>query len=93
MFFDLGGWLALTVYTLILYTVFFFMTVRLVGTSETSVWNLVPIGIEAQAAGSYAPSAMFNLAVMFFVMFFLMITILKAISYVTEALISRPIST
>ncbi len=93
MFFDMGGWFALTVYTLILYAVFFFITIRFVGTSETSVWNLVPIGILANAAGSYAPSAMYGLVVVFFGMFFLMIAILKAISYLTAALISRPIST
>jgi hypothetical protein len=90
MFFDLGGWLALIVYTLILFTVFFFATLRLVGSSERSIWSLVPIGTVAPVAGASSPSFMFTLLVMFFGMFFVMIVILKTISYVAEALISKP---
>ena len=54
LFFDLGGWLALIVYTLICYALFFFATVRLVGTSESGIWGLVPIGTETLTGGSAA---------------------------------------
>ena len=92
MFFDLGGWLALIVYTVIFFTVFFFAVVRLVSTTETSIWGLVPVGTEAILAGACSPSSMFYLLVMVLGMFFLMIAILKTISYVTEALIAKPVS-
>jgi hypothetical protein len=93
LFFDVGGWLALIVYTLIFHTLFFFTIIRVVGSSEKSIWGLAPIGIEATFAGSCGPSALFILLLIFVGMFFVMIVTLKAISYVTEALISKSIST
>ena len=60
----MGGWLALIVYTLICFTVFFFAVIRLVGNSEKSIWGLVPVGIEALIAGAASPSSMFLLAVL-----------------------------
>jgi hypothetical protein len=93
VFFDLGGWLSLTVYALTFYTVFFFVIIRVVGNSEKSIWGLVPIGIETLVAGACSPSALFFLTVSFLGMFLVMIAILKTISYVTKVLISRPIST
>jgi hypothetical protein len=93
MFFDVGGWLALIVYTLICFTVFFFAVIRIVGTSEKSIWGLVPVGTEALIAGAASPASMFNLVFWFMVMLILMIAILKAISYLAEALISRTIPT
>ena len=93
MFFDLGGWLALVVYTLTFFTVFFFIIIRVVSTTERSVWGLVPIGTGAGVAGACAPSSMFNLLFMFLGMLSAMIVILKIISYCAEALISRRIPT
>jgi hypothetical protein len=89
MFFDLGGWMALVVYTLIFFVVFFFAITRLVSNSEKSIWSLVPIGMVAGGAGACSPSSMVYMLVMFFGTFFLMIVTLKTISYVAEALISR----
>ncbi len=93
LFFDIGGWLALIVYTLICYALFFFATVRLVGTSESGVWGLVPIGTEVLAGGSTAPDSMFQLVFMFLGLLFTLMAILKVVSYFTQALISRPIPT
>lgn len=93
VFFDLGGWLALIVYTLICVTVYFFVVIRFVGSSESGIWGLVPIGTEALIAGAVSPAAMFNLVYWFMGMLFLMIAILKTISYLAEALISRRIPT
>jgi len=93
LFFDLGGWLALIVYTLLSFTIFFLVTVRIVGSSFGSIWGLVITGTEANLAGNCSVSDMFNLTVTFIGAFFLVIAFLKLISYVTEALVSRPIST
>jgi hypothetical protein len=91
MFFDVGGWLALIVYTLIFFTAFFFVAIRLVGSSDRSIWALVPIGTQALIAGAASPSSMFLLIVSFMGMFSVMIVILKTISYVAMTLISKPI--
>jgi hypothetical protein len=93
LFFDIGGWLALIVYTLICYALFFFATVRLVGTSESGIWGLVPIGTEALAGGSTAPDSMFQLVFMFLGLLLTLMAVLKVVSYFTQALISRPIPT
>jgi hypothetical protein len=91
LFFDLGGWLALIVYTLICYGAFFIVMIRLVGTSESGIWSLVPIGTVFMSGGS--PEDMFQLVVTFLGMFFTLIAIMKTISYFAVALISRPITT
>jgi hypothetical protein len=93
LFFDMGGWLTLLLSALIGFTLFFFATVRHVGTSEASVWALVPIGTEANIAGNCSPAGIFGLVVLFLGTFFALIAILKTISYIAETLISRPIST
>ena len=93
LFFDLGGWLALIVYTVLCFVIFFLFTVRIVGSSSTGIWGLVLIGIEANAAGNAGPSAMYSMVVTFLGTFVVMIGVLKTISYIAEALISRPIPT
>jgi hypothetical protein len=93
LFFDLGGWVALIVYTLTFFIAFYFVAIRLIGSSETSIWGLVPIGVFANVAGSFSPSLMFLLVVSFMGMFFVMIAILKTISYTARLLISKPIPT
>jgi hypothetical protein len=90
LFFDLGGWLALVVYTLICFIMFFFASIRLIGTSESGIWGLVPIGTEALIAGAAAPDAMFTLVVMFLGTFITLIAILKTTSNLAEKLFSRP---
>ncbi|MBS1801934.1 MAG: hypothetical protein JST28_01135 [Acidobacteria bacterium] len=89
LFFDLGGWLALIVYTLGCFAAFFFVSVRLVSKSQTGIWSLVPIGTEALIAGAAAPDAMFNLVVMFMGLLFFCILTLKVFSKGFESLISR----
>lgn len=93
MFYDVGGWAALVVYSLICFALFFFAVVRLVGTSERSIWGLVPVGTEALIAGAASPSSMFMLLVYFVGMFLVLIGVLKTVSYISEALISKPVST
>jgi hypothetical protein len=53
----------------------------------------VPIGVEAHLASAASPSGMFSLLVTYVGMFFLMVAMLKMMSYVATTLISRPIST
>jgi hypothetical protein len=91
LFFDLGGWVTLIAYTLICYGLFFFVTIRLVASTGKSIWGLVPIGTEALTGGSTSPESMFQAVVTFVGMFFILIAIMKAISYLAEALISRSI--
>lgn len=90
LYFDLGGWLALVVYTLLCFGLFFLISLRLVGTAETGVWSLVVVGTEANIAGNAAPDYMFNLAIMFVCTFIATLAILKVVGYTASGLISRP---
>jgi len=90
LFFDLGGWLALIVYTLVCFGLFFFAAVRLVGSSATGIWGLVVIGTEANMAGNAGPDTMFNLAVMFVGTFIATLAVLKIVGNTASGLISRP---
>jgi hypothetical protein len=92
LFFDIGGWLALIVYTLLIFTLFFFGTIRAVGTTESGVWGLVPIGAEAHIAGAASPSAVLDMLMMFLGVFFVTVAILKSVSYISERLVSRRIT-
>ncbi len=92
LFFDIGGWLALIVYTLLSFFFFFLVTRRAISTTDHGVWGLVPIGTEALIAGAASVAGMFGLIVMFLGTFFVTIMMLKLISYFTEALISRPLA-
>ena len=91
LFFDLGGWLALIVYTLACFVLFFFAAVRLVGTSTTGIWGLVVVGTEANMAGNAGPDTMFNLAIIFVGMFIVTLAVLKIVGNIASGLISRPI--
>jgi hypothetical protein len=93
LFFDMGGWLAVIVYALLCFTVYFLATVRLLGTLESGVWGLVPIGVEAHLASCASPAGMFSLLVTYLGMFFLMVAMLKMFSYIATTLVSRPITT
>lgn len=90
LFFDLGGWLALVVYVLACFGLFFFAAVRLVGSSSTGIWGLVLIGTEANIAGNAGPDSMFSLAILFVGTFAAMLLALKLIGNTAETLISRP---
>ena len=93
LFFDIGGWFGMIVYTITLFLFFFFVSVRFISTSETGIWGLVPIGTEALLAGAATPANLFGFVAMFLGMFFVTIAILKIISYILGELISRPIPT
>lgn len=93
LFFDLGGWLALIVYTLLCFVFFFFVTVRVVGSSQSAIWGLVVIGTEANIAGNASPADMFTMVAVFLVSFLVTIGALKIISNIAEALVSRPTAT
>jgi hypothetical protein len=92
LFFDIGGWLALIVYALLIFALFFFGTIRAVGTTESGVWGLVPIGAEAHLAGAASPSAVLDMLMMFLGVFFVTVAILKSVSYISEKLVSRQIT-
>ena len=91
MFFDVGGWLALIVYTLLGFTLFFFIITRLVGSSEKSIWGLVPIGTEVLIAGVCSPSSMFLLVLFVASSLLGMVIMLKVIGYLAATLLSKPI--
>ena len=93
LFFDLGGWLALIVYTLLCFALFFFAAIRLVGKSTSSVWGLVLIGTEANMAGNASPETMFYIALVFVGTFIMTLLVLKAIGNTAAVLISRPSAT
>jgi hypothetical protein len=93
VFFDLGGWLALMVYTLLCFAIFFLLAIRVVPDSSAGIWGLVLIGTEGNLAGNASPETMFSIVFMSLGMFLVLVTLLKAISYITEALVSRPIAT
>lgn len=90
LFFDLGGWFALIVYTIVCFASFFFVSVRAVSNSGRGIWSLVPIGTEALIAGAAGPDAMFNLIVMFMGLLFVSIVALKVVGKGLDSLISRP---
>jgi len=90
LFFDLGGWLALIVYTLLCFGLFFFIAIRIVGTSTSSIWGLVLIGTEGNLAGNASPETMFSIGVTFVGMFIITIVVLKLIGNTAAELISRP---
>jgi hypothetical protein len=92
LFFDIGGWLALLVYTIGGFSLFFYLTVRLIGKTTVGVWALIPIGMEAHISGAATPASLVFLIVTFLGMFFVAVAILKTISYFTQTLISRPAS-
>jgi hypothetical protein len=89
LFFDMGGWPALAVYSLALFLVFFFITLRVAGTTETSVWGLVLIGTEALIAGAAGPGEIFSIMVLFLTTFLAMMGVLKVLGYVSEAFVAR----
>jgi len=90
LFFDLGGWLALIVYTLIFFALFFLIAIRLVGSSTSGIWGLVLIGTEANMAGNAGPDTMFSIAVLFVATFLMALFVLKILGYVAAELVSRP---
>ena len=92
LFFDVGGWLAMAVYTILSFAAFFYVTRRVIGTTDKGIWALVPIGTEAHIAGAATPATMFSLFIMFLGMFLVTIALLKMISYITQSLIARPVS-
>ena len=92
LFFDLGGWLALAVYAVLSFSAFFYVTRWIIGTAGSSVWALVPIGAEAHIAAAFSPATIFTMCFMFLGTFFAMVAILKTVSYISQGLISNPVS-
>lgn len=90
LFFDVGGWVSLSASAILMFSGFFYVTRRIVGTAEHGVWALVPIGAESHRAGTASPAEMFLLIFTFMATFFLMVAFLKLFSYITQGLISRP---
>jgi hypothetical protein len=92
LFFDMGGWIVLVTSTIICFSIYFALSLRLVGTTKKSAWGLVPIGSEALLAGGAGPGTVVTLVFLFLGVFFMMVALLKIIGYVSQTLISRPIS-
>lgn len=93
LFFNLGGWLAMIVYTLLCFSLFFFAGVRLVGSSIRGIWGLVVVGTEANMAANADPATMFYLTITFVGMFMFVLLVLKFIGYTAAGLVSRTVPT
>ncbi|HVN79228.1 MAG TPA: hypothetical protein VMW38_09535, partial [Terriglobia bacterium] len=92
LFFDLGGWLALGAYAVASFFLFFFITVRLIGKANSGIWSLVLLGTQAHQAVGQTPASLFATVFIFLEVFCFLVAILKAISYIGQTLISRPVS-
>ena len=92
LFFDIGGWLALLVYTPICFALFFLVAVRLVGKTTVGPWALVPIGMEAHSSSASSPAAMFTFVITFLTILLIAVALLKTASYITQTLLVRPVS-
>jgi hypothetical protein len=92
LFYDLGGWIALVVYSILSFSGFFFVTRRIVGAAEKGIWALVPIGSEVHLAAGASPASMFLLVSLFLGTFLIAIASLKIVSYVSQGLVSEPAS-
>ena len=92
LFFDVGGWVALAVCTILTFSGFFYLVRRLVGSTEHGIWALVPIGAESHRSATASPAEMFLLLFTLGLTFLFMVGILKIFSYVSRGLISRPIA-
>ncbi len=91
LFYDLGGWIPLAVYTILLYGSFFHVTRLIVGPTTTSIWGLMLIGTTAMIAGPTMPSTIYYFIFQFSGMLLVLIAVLKAAGYVSEYLFSRPL--
>jgi len=92
LYFDIGGWLALMIYPIICFLLFFYATIRLIGRTTAGIWALVPIGTEAHISSVASPAAMFGLVVQFLGMFFFAVAILKLTGYLMQSLLSRSVA-
>ncbi len=89
MFYDLGGWLALPVYTILEFAAFFYVLRCLVGKASTSLWGLLLIGATAYDAGICLPSLPIEIVEDFLLVYVGLVACLKAVGYVSEVLLVR----
>jgi hypothetical protein len=92
LFYDLGGWLALPVYTILDLGLFFYGLRCMVGSAGESVWGLMLIGGTAMIAGPCFPSTPIDVLLSFVMVFAILVVTLKALSYLTEAMFARQVA-
>jgi hypothetical protein len=92
LFYDLGGWLALPVYTLLEFGLFFYGLRCVVGDASESVWGLMLIGATALIAGPCMPSTPIDILENFVSVFGILVVSLKILAYLSETLFARPIT-
>lgn len=91
-FFDMGGWVALPVYTILVFGPYFYALRCMFGESRDSVWGLLMIGAIANMAGVLALGLIIQTLLQFIMIFFILVAALKVIAYVSETLFARPIA-
>jgi hypothetical protein len=92
LFFDIGGWLALPVYTILDFGLFFYGLRCAVGYAGESVWGLMLIGATAMIAGPCMPSSPIDILINFVMIFAVLVVTLKILSYLSETMFSRQIA-
>jgi hypothetical protein len=91
-FYDIGGWLALPVYTILDFGLFFYGLRCMVGDASESVWGLMLIGATALVAGGAMPSSPIDILINFVMVFAVLVVTLKILSYLSETMFARQIA-
>jgi hypothetical protein len=93
LFYDLGGWLALPVYTILGFGIFFYGLRCMVGDARgESVWGLMLIGSTAMLAGGISPAGLIDYLENFVMVFAVLLVTLKALTYLSETMFAQPIA-
>jgi hypothetical protein len=92
LFYDLGGWLALPVYTFLEFGLFFYGLRCVVGNASESVWGLMLIGGTAMVAGPCSPSTPIDILETFVSVFAILMVTLKTLAYLSETLFARQVA-
>jgi hypothetical protein len=91
LFYDVGGWLGLPVYTMLDFLFYFYVLRSIFGTATRSVWGLMMIGATAYASGVFFPSTPIVMIEVFLTAFAVLVGCLKIVAYLSESLFSRPV--
>ena len=92
LFYDIGGWLALPVYTFLGFELFFYALRCMVGKAAQSVWGLMLIGGTAMNAGPALPVTLIEIVEQFVTVFGTLVLVLKIISWASQSLLTRPVT-
>jgi hypothetical protein len=91
LFYDIGGWPGLPVYTVLGFGLFFYALHCLVGKAAQSVWGLMLIGGTAMIAGPTSPSNLIEIVEQFVTVFGTLVVVLKIVSWASQSLLTGPV--